>query len=97
MELVKDFNFFMALGFLGQFIFSSRFIVQWFVSEKQKKSVVPFSFWVLSIAGGILLLIYAIYKKDPVFILGQAPGVFIYARNIYLIKKHKNSAEIAKN
>lgn len=66
-----------------------RFIIQWLASEKAKKSVIPFSFWIFSLSGSIFLLIYAIYKKDPVFILGQAPNVLIYSRNIYLIKKNR--------
>ena len=65
-----NFNFFMILGFVGQFFFSMRFVVQWIASEKNKKSVVPLSFWIFSVLGSSLLLIYAIYRKDPVFILG---------------------------
>ena len=72
----------MILGFIGQFFFSMRFVVQWIASEKHKKSVVPLSFWIFSVLGSSLLLIYAIYRKDPVFILGQAPNLLIYFRNI---------------
>jgi lipid A biosynthesis domain-containing protein len=79
----------MVLGFIGQFFFSMRFIVQWVASEKHKKSVVPLTFWVFSVLGSFLLLIYAIYRKDPVFILGQAPNLLIYFRNIWLIKTSK--------
>ena len=79
----------MVLGFIGQFFFSMRFIVQWVASEKHKKSVVPLAFWVFSVLGSFLLLIYAIYRKDPVFILGQAPNLLIYFRNICLIKTSK--------
>ena len=79
----------MVLGFIGQFFFSMRFIVQWVDSEKHKKSVVPLAFWVFSVLGSFLLLIYAIYRKDPVFILGQAPNLLIYFRNIWLIKTSK--------
>ncbi|MCI6152538.1 MULTISPECIES: lipid-A-disaccharide synthase N-terminal domain-containing protein [Fusobacterium] len=82
-------NVWFLLGLIGQGLFSMRFIIQWIASEKAKKSVIPFSFWVFSLGGSTLLLIYAIYKKDPVFILGQAPNVLIYSRNIYLIKKFK--------
>ena len=82
-------NFFMILGFIGQFFFSMRFIVQWVASEKHKKSVVPLTFWIFSILGSSFLLIYAIYRKDPVFILGQAPNLLIYFRNIWLIKTSK--------
>ena len=77
----------MVLGFIGQFFFSMRFVVQWIASEKHKKSVVPLSFWIFSVLGSSLLLIYAIYRKDPVFILGQAPNLLIYFRNIWFIKK----------
>jgi len=78
-------------GFLGQAIFAARFIVQWIVSEKKKESVVPISFWYFSIGGGIVLLIYAIYKKDPVFMIGQAAGLVVYTRNLMLIMKKKNA------
>ena len=81
-------NFFMVLGFIGQFFFSMRFVVQWIASEKHKKSVVPLSFWIFSVLGSSLLLIYAIYRKDPVFILGQAPNLLIYFRNIWFIKRN---------
>ena len=81
-------DFMMLLGLLGQGLFSMRFIVQWIASEKAGKSVVPFSFWLFSLGGSIFLLIYAIYRKDPVFILGQAPNLLIYSRNIWLIKKN---------
>lgn len=84
---VENWNIFLIIGFIGQGLFSMRFIIQWLASEKAKKSVIPFSFWIFSLSGSIFLLIYAIYKKDPVFILGQAPNVLIYSRNIYLIKK----------
>ena len=79
----------MILGFIGQFFFSMRFVVQWIASEKNKKSVVPLSFWIFSFLGSSLLLIYAIYRKDLVSILGQAPNLLIYFRNIWLIKHPK--------
>lgn len=79
----------LGIGFLGQSIFSARFLVQWFVSEKLKKSVIPVAFWYLSLAGGIVLLLYSIYKRDPVFILGQSTGVFIYLRNLFLIQRER--------
>lgn len=89
MNFLNNLNFFMVLGFIGQFFFSMRFIVQWVASEKHKKSVVPLAFWVFSVLGSFLVLIYAIYRKDPVFILGQAPNLLIYFRNIWLIKTSK--------
>ena len=76
-----------GVGLLGQALFASRFLVQWIVSERRKRSVVPPAFWYLSLAGGILTLTYAIYLLNPVFILGYAPGLFIYARNVWLIHR----------
>lgn len=78
----------LIVGFTGQGIFASRFIIQWIVSEKKKMSVIPMVFWYISLAGSIVLLSYAIYKQDPVFILGQSTGFIIYLRNIILIKKN---------
>lgn len=85
----ESINIFVVIGFIGQALFSMRFIIQWIASEKEGKSVIPFSFWIFSLGGSALLLAYAIHRKDPVFILGQAPNIFIYSRNIYLIKKRK--------
>ena len=76
---------FLIIGFAGQFIFASRFVVQWIYSEKKGRSEIPIAFWYLSIFGGFGLLIYAIFRKDPVIILGQTFGVFIYIRNLILI------------
>lgn len=78
-----------SLGLLGQILFFLRFFVQWLASEKKKESVIPLSFWYFSILGAGLLLSYAIYRKDPVFILGQAGGIIIYARNLYFIHRKK--------
>ena len=75
----------LGIGLLGQALFSARFLVQWIASERRKQSVIPTPFWYFSIAGGLTLLAYAIYRLDPVFILGQCAGVFIYARNLYFI------------
>ena len=75
-------------------MFSARFLVQWIVSEKRKKSVVPISFWFLSLFGSFLLLIYAIYRKDIVFTLGQLFGFIVYIRNLLIIK---NTEKIEKN
>jgi lipid-A-disaccharide synthase-like uncharacterized protein len=76
----------LMIGFGGQALFSGRFILQWLVSEYKKQSVIPIGFWYLSILGGLTLLAYAIHKKDPVFILGQLTGLFVYIRNLYLIR-----------
>jgi len=77
----------LIVGFLGQIFFSARFIIQWLYSEINKKSIIPLAFWFFSILGGVTLLIYAIHRKDPVFILGQSAGLLIYARNLYFINK----------
>ncbi|MDQ7032841.1 MAG: lipid-A-disaccharide synthase N-terminal domain-containing protein [Desulfonauticus sp.] len=79
----------LIIGFIAQGLFSARFLVQWIASERAKKSVMPIYFWYFSLGGGILLLAYSIYRRDPVFILGQASGLFIYSRNLYLIYREK--------
>ena len=81
---------FLCIGFLGQGLFASRFIYQWIYSEKKGESIIPIGFWYLSILGGLSLLTYAIFRKDPVIISGQLFGVLIYARNLYLIYNKKN-------
>ena len=81
----------LALGFLGQAIFSGRFLVQWIASERRKRSVVPRAFWWLSLAGGVTLLAYAIHRRDPVFILGQAAGLVVYGRNLVLVRREGSS------
>ncbi len=81
---------FLLIGFLGQGLFASRFIVQWIYSEKKGESYIPLIFWYLSIFGGIGLLIYAISRKDPVIIMGQSFGIFIYLRNLFLIYRKRN-------
>ena len=82
----------LGIGFFAQLLFSARFLVQWLASERAGKSIVPLLFWYLSIAGSALLLAYAIHRKDPVFILGQSVGIFIYSRNLYLIRREKRAA-----
>jgi lipid-A-disaccharide synthase-like uncharacterized protein len=89
-----------TIGFIAQFLFSMRFIVQWLATEKARASIIPETVWYFSMAGGVMLLAYAIYRMDPVFILGQAAaaGLVIYARNIYFIwlgKREPSPAEIA--
>ncbi|MBP9951089.1 MAG: lipid-A-disaccharide synthase N-terminal domain-containing protein [Cypionkella sp.] len=86
--------FWVLFGFAAQLMFTGRFLIQWLASEKQKRSVVPVAFWYFSIIGGLMLLAYAIYRLDPVFILGQALGVFIYARNLWLIKREHHDPAI---
>ena len=80
---------FLTIGFLGQGLFASRFIVQWIYSEKIGRSSIPLIFWYLCIFGGIGLLVYAIFRQDPVIIVGQLFGIFIYLRNLILIYKRK--------
>ncbi|MDJ0894030.1 MAG: lipid-A-disaccharide synthase N-terminal domain-containing protein [Alphaproteobacteria bacterium] len=80
----------LSIGFLGQLLFSGRFIAQWLVSEREGRSVIPLAFWLFSLAGGATLLSYAIYRLDPVFIVGQVGGLFIYSRNLYFIwREHR--------
>jgi lipid-A-disaccharide synthase-like uncharacterized protein len=82
------------LGLIGQGIFAARFLVQWIASEKKKESHIPLVFWYLSLGGAMILLAYAIYRRDPVFILGQATGFIVYIRNLMLIyKKRWNPAQ----
>ena len=82
-------KFWLILGFTAQFMFASRFLVQWIASERTGHSIIPISFWFLSIVGGGLLLVYAIWRRDPVFILGQATGIFIYSRNLIMINRDR--------
>ncbi len=79
----------LAVGLGGQAIFFTRFLVQWIVSERQKRSVIPMAFWYLSLGGGLILLAYAIHRRDPVFILGQSAGALIYLRNIYFVLRER--------
>ena len=81
------------IGYVAQAMFAMRFVVQWIASERAGRSVVPTAFWVFSIGGGVMLLGYAIYRRDPVFIVGQAFGVFVYLRNLqFLIRSGGQSA-----
>ena len=85
-------NPWLVLGFIAQALFASRFVVQWISSERAGQSIVPIAFWYLSLGGAVLLLIYAISIRDPVFILGQSVGGFIYARNLALIRRGRGSS-----
>ena len=84
---MTDERLWLAIGLLGQALFSARFLVQWIASERRKRSVVPHAFWYFSLGGGLTLLAYAIYREDPVFIIGQAAGLFVYARNLWFIRR----------
>jgi lipid-A-disaccharide synthase-like uncharacterized protein len=82
---VIKFDAWVILGFIAQGFFTMRFVVQWIASERARRSVVPVAFWFFSIGGGVLLLVYALYRRDPVFIAGQALGLVVYTRNLYFI------------
>ena len=82
---VAQIDAWVMLGFVAQAFFTMRFVVQWVASERARKSVMPVAFWFFSIGGGVLLLIYALYRRDPVFIAGQALGLVVYIRNLYFI------------
>ena len=90
---VNNVDWWVLLGIVAQFLFTMRFVVQWWASEKAKRSVVPMTFWWFSIGGGALLLMYALYRRDPVFILGQGTGLLIYLRNIHFIWTHKKQSK----
>jgi lipid-A-disaccharide synthase-like uncharacterized protein len=80
-------SFWLTIGFLGQALFTARFLVQWAASEKRRDAVVPVAFWWLSLLGGSALLAYALSRRDPVIVVGQVLGLFVYARNLMLIDK----------
>lgn len=82
----------LMIGFLGQAVFTARFLAQWIASEKRRDSVVPVVFWWLSLGGGMLLLAYAVNRRDPVITVGQSMGVFIYVRNLMLVAKGRRRA-----
>jgi lipid-A-disaccharide synthase-like uncharacterized protein len=87
--------FILILGFAGQTLFFMRFFVQWLYSEKHRRSLIPTAFWYFSIAGSSLLLIYAIIRRDIVFIVGQSTGFVIYTRNLYLIARERREKQAA--
>lgn len=80
-----------TVGFMGQALFAMRFIIQWIVSEQKRDSVIPIAFWYFSIGGGTVLLSYAIWRQDPVIILGQCTGLFIYLRNLYFVHRNRHA------
>jgi lipid-A-disaccharide synthase-like uncharacterized protein len=79
----------LVVGFGGQALFMARFVIQWFVSERERRSVIPVSFWYFSILGSVVLLVYAVHRRDPVFMAGQLLGVLIYLRNLHLIRAER--------
>ncbi len=82
-----------GLGFFAQAMFMMRFVVQWIASERVRRSIVPETFWYFSIAGGVLLLAYSIYRVDPVYMFGQGLGLIIYFRNLYFVWSHKKAGD----
>ena len=83
----------LIIGFAGQVVFTGRFVLQWLYSEFKRRSVIPVGFWYLSMLGSALLLTYAIYRRDPVFIIGQSFGFLVYLRNLQLIARHQEQKE----
>ena len=92
---VVKLDWWVLIGFVAQAFFTARFVVQWIASERAGRSVVPMAFWWFSIGGGIMLLAYALYRKDPVFIAGQAFGVFVYFRNLYFVLRDRRAGRPA--
>ena len=88
---IDQLDWWVALGLVAQFMFTMRFVVQWIASERAQRSVIPFAFWTFSLGGGSLLLVYAIYRKDPVFIAGQALSTFIYIRNLQFALRERRA------
>jgi len=86
-----------TIGFVGQALFSARFIIQWLASERARRSIIPVAFWFFSLGGGATLLAYAIYRRDPVFIAGQGSGLIIYIRNLMLIRREKRQTDATKS
>ena len=84
----------LAVGLIGQGLFSARFILQWLQSEKLKRSVIPSAFWYFSVAGGATLLAYAIHRRDPVFIIGQGAGLIIYFRNLQFLWRDRKGVAV---
>jgi len=92
---VARLDWWVLLGFAAQAFFTMRFVVQWIASERVGKSVIPIAFWWFSIGGGLLLLVYALYRRDPVFIAGQSFGVFVYLRNLYFVLRERRQQAAA--
>src|ERR1700686_584151 len=86
---VLQLNWWVLLGYVGQALFAMRFIVQWVASERVGRSVIPVAFWFFSIGGGALLFVYSLYIRDPVFIIGQGFGLFVYLRNLYFVFRER--------
>ena len=92
---VDKFDFWLVFGLCAQLLFASRFLIQWISSERAGRSVIPFAFWIFSIGGGLMTLIYGIVKREPVIIFGQSVATLIYIRNIMLIFKERDETEVS--
>ena len=92
---VTRLDWWVILGMVAQLLFTARFVVQWIASERAGHSVIPMAFWIFSICGGALLLIYALYRRDVVFIAGQAFSFFVYARNLYFVMRDRRAISAA--
>ena len=90
---ITKFDFWLVFGLAAQLIFAARFLVQWISSERAGKSVIPFAFWILSVAGGLMTLLYGLIKREPVIIVGQGLATFIYLRNIMLIFRERGERQ----
>ena len=90
-------TFWLIIGFVGQALFSARFIVQWLVSEARRESIIPIAFWYFSLAGGATLFAYAVWRQDPVFMVGQGFGLLVYVRNLMLIRRQARETAAAKD
>jgi lipid-A-disaccharide synthase-like uncharacterized protein len=88
---IAKFDFWLVFGVCAQLVFAARFLVQWITSERAGKSVIPFAFWVFSVGGGLMTLVYGVVKREPVIIIGQGLSTIIYVRNIMLIMKERKS------
>jgi lipid-A-disaccharide synthase-like uncharacterized protein len=88
---MDDEDWWLLLGFGGQVVFMGRFVIQWIASERHRRSVIPVSFWYLSIIGALVLFVYALHRRDPVFVAGQGMGVAIYLRNLQLIRRARGA------
>lgn len=88
---MADEDWWLLLGFGGQAVFMARFGIQWLASERDRRSVIPVSFWYLSILGALVLLVYALHRRDAVFVAGQGFGVAIYLRNLQLIRRARGA------
>jgi len=88
---IEKFAWWVLLGYVAQIMFTMRFVVQWIATERARKSVFPVAFWFFSIGGGVLLFGYALAKRDPVFILGQGFGLFVYLRNLYFVYRERRA------